>query len=84
MRLEGIQKLLFGLYLPLFRKDSLRLVQHRPGLAVCSIDVLSHLGAAVVEVLNSSTDALELLSHLAKILYNLAIALYEFLLDIQS
>lgn len=63
-------------------QDHLSLIKHRTRLSVGSSNVLSHFRTAVIQAGYSQTNAFELLSHLAKVLDNFAIALDEFLLNI--
>ena len=84
MCLEGVEKLLLAFYLILAVQDHLRLVEHRTSFPVGSRDMLSHFSTAVVQAGDGRTDPFELQGHLAEILNNLAIALDELFLHIET
>lgn len=81
---ESIEQLLLSFNLSFAIQDDLGFIQHRTRLSIGGSDVLPHFCAAVIQAGDRRTNAFELLSHLAKVLDNFAIALDEFLLNIET
>ena len=82
--IECIEQLLLFFNLSFAVQNHLGFIEHRTCLTIGSSDVLSHFRTAVIQAGDCCTNAFKLLGHLAKVLDNFAIALDEFLLNIQT